>query len=96
MTVAGVSYDQAKRLAEYDESVYEELSPEKRIGAKKIQGKTVDFVGISFLELARIAGNTVGRVTYHNNRTHGSGFMITDELFLTNNHVIPSSNFAKN
>src|SRR5215207_430865 len=87
--VAGVDADQAASLADYQEDVLSRLKGDKRLGAERIQGKTEDFVGVAFLELARIAASTVGRVISEDKQPIGSGFMISDRLFLTNNHVIP-------
>jgi len=45
------------------------------------------FLDICFLDLAKAASATVGRVI-HDNAMQGNGFMISDKLFLTNNHII--------
>jgi endonuclease G, mitochondrial len=92
----GVNKEQAIRLAEYDESVLNSLAGERRLGAERIQGKTKDFVGVSFIELAKAASGTVARVVYRDLEPIGSGFMISDRLFLTNNHVIVNEEEAKN
>lgn len=94
-SVAGVSYEQAVKLANNDQDAFNELKGERRLGAERIQGKSVDFVGVSFLELARAAARTVGRVVSQDLRPVGSGFLVSDKLFLTNNHVIPSPEDAK-
>lgn len=49
-SVAGVSYEQAVKLANNDQDAFNELKGERRLGAERIQGKSVDFVGVSFLE----------------------------------------------
>ena len=51
------------------------------------------FLDIFFLDLARAASATVGRVVRHNSMK-GNGFMISNRLFLTNNHVIHDSEVA--
>ena len=54
-TVAGVSTEQAKKLCNYKSDALAGLEGEKRLGAERIQGRSIDFVGVSFLELARAA-----------------------------------------
>lgn len=87
-SASGVNTEQATRLADYDLSVLKSLSGERRLGAERIQGRSTDFVGVSFVELAKAASGTVGRVIQNNGNPLGSGFMISESLFLTNNHVI--------
>lgn len=65
-------------------------SPSGAKGQERIQGDTVDFFGVSFLDLARMATRSVGRVILANGSPNGSGFMVSEKLFLTNNHVISS------
>jgi endonuclease G, mitochondrial len=50
---------------------------------------------VAFLERGRRAAQAVARVAYRNGRGWGSGFMVTDRLFLTNNHVIPDESAAR-
>ena len=96
-SASAVSTEQAERLMEYDESVLKSLVGERRLGAERIQGKTTDFVGVSFIELAKAASSTVARVVYRDSKDPiGSGFMISDRLFLTNNHVIQNIEDANN
>ena len=94
-SVIKVGYEQAKKIVEYDKAGLVNLTGEKLAGAERIQGKTIDFMPVSFLDLARSAANTVARVVYRNIREHGSGFMISDSLFLTNNHVISNEGQAR-
>jgi endonuclease G len=93
----GVNTDQAKRLADYDETVLNSLTGDRRLAAERIQGKTRDFVGVSFIDLAKAASRTVARVVYRDSGDPiGSGFMISDMLFITNNHVIRNIEDATN
>ena len=50
---------------------------------------------VSFLELAQAASSAVVRVLHNMRGWRGTGFMISDRLFMTNNHVIPDSTKAK-
>jgi hypothetical protein len=61
--------------------VLSRLAGDKRLGAERIQGKTKDFVGVAFLELARTATSTVGRVVSADKQAIGSGFMIRQIIF---------------
>jgi endonuclease G, mitochondrial len=71
------------------------LRDERRLGAERIQGRTVDFVGVSFLERARRAASAVGRIVYRSGHSpRGSGFLIGDGLLITNHHVIDSAALA--
>ena len=60
-----------------------EASPERIYG-------TIDFVNVSFLERGVAAGRAVGRVAFREGGAQGTGFLVSDRLFLTNNHVIAS------
>ena len=51
-------------------------------------------VDIVFLDLARAAASTVGRIIRYETM-QGNGFMISDKLFLTNNHLIYGPEEAK-
>jgi endonuclease G, mitochondrial len=64
-------------------------------GAEALQGPSIDFVGVEFLALGRLAANAVGRVVFRSGRAQGSGFLVAPGLFLTNNHVIPSQVAAR-
>lgn len=71
-----------------------ELSKPRReavAGPEAIYGKTIDFVGISFLERGLNAAKSVGRVAFRDGRPQGTGFMVSDRLFLTNKHVLQSA-----
>ncbi len=67
---------------------------EKVAGPEAIQGATLDFVGVAFLERARRAADAVGRVAFRDGRAQGTGFMVAPRLFLTNHHVIDSERTA--
>jgi endonuclease G, mitochondrial len=77
-----------------------EPSPDRRAaairrgGAEVVHGPTADFLNISFLEIARRRANAVGRIIFRNGRAQGTGFMISDTLLMTNNHVIESARAA--
>jgi endonuclease G len=45
------------------------------------------FLDINFLHLAQAASSTVGRVIRYNS-AKGNGFMISNRLFLTSNHIV--------
>jgi endonuclease G, mitochondrial len=63
---------------------------EKVARPEAIQGSTLDFVGVAFLERGRRAADAVGRVAFRDGRAQGTGFMVAPRLFLTNHHVIES------
>ncbi len=86
----GVSFLQAQQLAQNKDPVEIGLNGETRLSAERIQGKTKDFIGISFLELANAASKTICRIVLQDLTPLGSGFMISDKLLLTNNHVVPN------
>ena len=64
-------------------------------GAEAVWGQTIDFTGVSFFQRGRTAANAVARVAWNTNRPRGSGFMVSDRLFITNNHVIPNEDVAR-
>ena len=59
-------------------------------GPEAIWGDTLDFVGVAFLQKGLRAAKSVGRVAFNDGRPQGTGFLISDRLFITNNHVISS------
>jgi endonuclease G len=66
----------------------------KAPGAERIYGSTIDFVSVAFLARGVKAAQAVGRVAFRDGQAQGSGVMVSDRLFLTNNHVIGSSDAA--
>ncbi len=63
--------------------------------AEKVWGDTTDFVNVSFLEKGARIARAVGRVAYRNGRPLGSGFLIGNGLFMTNNHVVEDPGLAR-
>lgn len=89
-----VSRGTADKIARYGPVAEMPLSEVKKSKAESLQGPTVDFMGICFVDLARAASRSVARVVFRNGNAQGSGFMVSQNLFLTNNHVIPSKEAA--
>lgn len=63
-------------------------------GAERIFGKTVDFVDVAFFERGRRGANAVGRIIMQDGSAVGTGFLISPQLIITNNHVIASAGAA--
>ncbi|MDJ0638063.1 MAG: DNA/RNA non-specific endonuclease [Paracoccaceae bacterium] len=62
-----------------------------RGGPEAIWGDTIDFVAVAFLEKGAAIARSVGRVAFLNGTGQGTGVLIGENLFLTNNHVIGGS-----
>lgn len=67
--------------------------PTSKAQLEKITGVKSTLTDIVFLELGVQKARSVARVRTPSG--HGSGFLIADNLFVTNNHVIPDSDTAK-
>ncbi|MEP0873520.1 DNA/RNA non-specific endonuclease [Trichocoleus desertorum AS-A10] len=93
--VAGVDRKIAIALAHGEDPAKMGLDGDARLGAERIQGRTTDFVGVAFLDSALAAASCVARVIFRDGQPQGSGFLISDRLFLTNNHVISSEKAAE-
>ena len=71
------------------------LETVKERGPEAIYGNTIDFLSVSFLERGAAAARAVARVAFQDGRPQGTGFMVSDRLFVTNNHVIRSPQAAR-
>lgn len=100
---AGLSREEAGAIATGVRSLAEDPPSKRRSrlrevdkasGPERVYGGTIDFVGISFLERGWRAAQSVARVAFRDGRAQGSGFMISNRLFITNNHVIGSESDA--
>lgn len=90
----GVDLVAAKKIADYVDPTTLGLPVAKVSQAESIQGPTVDFIDISFLDLARAASRSVARIVHPDGQPEGTGFMISPALLMTNNHVIASKEEA--
>jgi len=74
------------------------LHPNDGLGLERILG-TSDLLEINFLDIGRRAGRAVGRVQVRDLsgrvREFGTGFVVSPNLLLTNNHVLPSADSAR-
>ena len=92
--ITGFDERQVKSLEEGAPPESLEAAGERALRAEQIQGKTTDFVNVSFLDFARAAAGCVARVIHRDGSPIGSGFLVSDRLFLTNNHVLGSESEA--
>jgi len=65
-----------------------------RMGAESIQGDSIDYLPSSFLALGAKRGRSVAIVRTGNGSPLGTGFLISPDLFITNNHVLETSGQA--
>jgi endonuclease G len=93
--VTHVDAETAKRIVKYEDPADLGLTGPDLRKAEAIQGKTVDYVGAPRLEAGRVASNAVARITFSNGQPQGTGFLVSDRLLLTNNHVIPDQATAR-
>lgn len=65
-------------------------------GAESLQGDTLDYQPVSFLVEGAVVRRSVGyvEVTFGTTSSLGSGFLISPQLFITNQHVIPNADAA--
>lgn len=92
----GVDTNIAEAIANYVNPEELPISDVKKSKAESLQGPTEDFMGIVFLDVARAASRSVGRIISKSQAPQGTGFMISSNLFITNNHVIPDEETANN
>ncbi|WP_153799681.1 DNA/RNA non-specific endonuclease [Foetidibacter luteolus] len=90
----GVSKDIASAIANYDDPRNLPISEEKKSKAESMQGATLDYLDICFADLCRAASRSVARVIFDDGSPQGTGFMISPDLFITNQHVISSEAMA--
>lgn len=84
----GVNRDIAERIANYESPETLPIDPLKKKQAESLQGETMDFLPVSFIDMARAASRSVMRITYLDRTPLGTGFLISPKLVLTNNHVL--------
>lgn len=83
--------DDPDRVREFFFRMYE------RRGQEALQGPTNDLQPIGFLTEGAVLRRAVGKVIVDTDRSHeeGSGFLISPELFITNQHVIRDAQIAR-
>lgn len=81
-----------RAMSELPRAKLEAMSDRTAVGAEAIWGDSIDFVDVSFLERGVAAAKSVARVAFLNGQAQGTGFMVSDRLFLTNHHVIINRN----
>lgn len=93
--VAKVSSATAARIVDNEKPATLGLTGESLRKAEAIQGKTADYIGVAWLEAGRIASNAVARIVLSNDQPLGTGFLVSNRLLLTNNHVISDKAAAR-
>ncbi|WP_163928003.1 DNA/RNA non-specific endonuclease [Rhizobium leguminosarum] len=93
--ITGMSEQLAEEVANYADPATLDLTRAQRSGAESIQGKTVDFLGSSFLTKGAMASRAACRIAFRDGIGEGTGFLISDRLLITNNHVIPTERAAR-
>ncbi len=60
------------------------------LGPEAIQGSTIDFVPVAYMERGLQVAKAVSRIITLDRRAIGTGFLCSEKLLITNNHVIPT------
>jgi endonuclease G len=88
----------ARRVANFDHTVLSSIPVESRPAVVGLWGNDENkaFLDVAYLEIAQAAASSVGRIIYKDSLNwEGTGFLISDSLLLTNQHVITSALVAK-
>ncbi len=91
----GVEQVEDRERLEYRRST---VGAEDAVGLERIIGES-DLLGVNFLDLGLTAAAAVCRIQVRNPLGsvlgHGTGFLVSPELLLTNNHVLRSPEYAR-
>lgn len=87
----GVNRVIAERIANYESPENLPIDPLKKKQAESLQGDTMDFLPVSFIDTARAASRSVVRIAYSDRTPLGTGFLVSPQLILTNNHVLSNT-----
>lgn len=93
--LTGLARGAAEAVADYGNLNTMNLAAGERTGAEAIRGTTIDFVGAAFLAKGAQAARAVCRIAFREGPGEGTGFLISNRLLITNNHVIPSEKAAQ-
>ncbi|MET7619255.1 endonuclease [Streptomyces sp. NPDC005408] len=65
------------------------------LGLERLMGRN-DLIGVGFLEAGFLAARSIGRVTLRSGggTLHGTGFLVSPTLLMTNNHVLRNADEA--
>ncbi|WP_432094023.1 endonuclease [Streptomyces sp. bgisy100] len=64
------------------------------LGLERLMGRN-DLIEVRFLQAGYLAGRSIGRVTVRGREAHhGTGFMVSPSLLMTNNHVLRTAEEA--
>ncbi len=99
--------DAAKGIIDFTEAIRRDalrdarrdmLHPNDGLGLERILGES-DLLEINYLDIGRRAGRCVGRIEIRNmsgrSLGFGTGFLVSPNLLLTNNHVLASADLAR-
>lgn len=96
--VSTVITEARTQQANFTESVVLSQEDFNRIVQEQVIGQN-DLMGLAYLEFALQVSRSIGRVVIRNSRLrvtgYGTGFMVSPQLLLTNNHVLPSPDYAR-
>ena len=94
-TVAEVDKATAAGIVDYKNLAELSLSGPSLRKAEALQGKTVDYIGVRWLEAGWLASHAVARICTRDGAPLGTGFLVSDRLLMTNNHVIEDVSQAR-
>lgn len=92
--VTGLGRATAEAVANYADLDKLDLDAAERTGAEAVRGRTIDFVGSGFLAKGALVTRAVCRIAFREGPGEGTGFLISDRLLITNNHVIGNERAA--
>lgn len=76
--------------------IFEGVRPTiKKLGHEALIGQSNDLLSIEYLEFGIYAARSVGRIEHTDGFTFGTGFLVGQNLAMTNQHVLPTPEEAR-